>query len=173
LLSLCVVGLNPFMPAPASTAQHPLRARRVTFLQPFFHFELVRVKLESVLVRTPSVLKLSSGDDERESLFRCETPVVERSATACANVAVASPFSPFVSSAPPHECTQAATQQPRRRHLFLRSRLPSPRAPTIAAASPSPPLDSSAPPPQYIFPRFRVLFVFYAHRNSKRAGGCS
>jgi hypothetical protein len=33
-----------------------------------------------MLVLTPSVLKLSSGDDGRESLFRYETAVVERSA---------------------------------------------------------------------------------------------
>ena len=38
------------------------------------------MKLESALVLVPTVLKLSSGDDERESVFRCETPVVERSA---------------------------------------------------------------------------------------------
>jgi hypothetical protein len=38
------------------------------------------VELESVLVHTSSVLKLSSGDDGHESLFRCETKVVERSA---------------------------------------------------------------------------------------------
>jgi hypothetical protein len=38
------------------------------------------VKLESVLVLAPLILKLSSGDEERKSLFRCETPVVKRSA---------------------------------------------------------------------------------------------
>jgi hypothetical protein len=38
------------------------------------------VKFESELVLIPSVLKLSSGDDGIESLFRCEMPVVERSA---------------------------------------------------------------------------------------------
>jgi hypothetical protein len=37
------------------------------------------VKLESALVLTLSVLKLSLDDNGRESLFRCETPVVERS----------------------------------------------------------------------------------------------
>jgi hypothetical protein len=55
-------------------------------MQPLLNFftgirQLFRVKLESVLVLTPSVLKLSSGDNERESLFRCETKVFERSAS--------------------------------------------------------------------------------------------
>jgi hypothetical protein len=38
------------------------------------------MKLESVFVYTLG-FKLSSGDDGRESLFRCETPVVELSAS--------------------------------------------------------------------------------------------
>jgi hypothetical protein len=50
------------------------------FLKPLLYFELARVELESALVHSPSNLKLSSGDDGRESLFRCETQVVERSA---------------------------------------------------------------------------------------------
>jgi hypothetical protein len=39
------------------------------------------VELESVLVLNPSVLKLSSDGDRRESLLRCETQVVERTAS--------------------------------------------------------------------------------------------
>jgi hypothetical protein len=69
-------ALTQLLPAPASTAQHPLRARgvhlsagpirlRVKIAQ----HPLVRVKLESALVLTPSVLKLSYGAYERESLF--------------------------------------------------------------------------------------------------------
>ena len=37
---------------------------------------LARVELESVLVQNPLVLKLSSDDDRREPLFRCEANVV-------------------------------------------------------------------------------------------------
>jgi hypothetical protein len=49
-------------------------------LLPLFHFQLTRVKLESELDLAPLVLKLGSGEDGRESLFRRETPVVECSA---------------------------------------------------------------------------------------------
>jgi hypothetical protein len=51
--------LTQLFPAPASNAQNPSRARRVQ--------RFVPVKLENVLVLTPAILKLNSGDDEREA----------------------------------------------------------------------------------------------------------
>jgi|AntAceMinimDraft_5_1070358.scaffolds.fasta_scaffold229142_1 hypothetical protein len=72
--------LTQLLPALESIAQNPLRARRVQLSVASSPLQAFSGELESVFVLTPPVLKLSSGDDERESLFRCETQVVERSA---------------------------------------------------------------------------------------------
>jgi hypothetical protein len=140
-------------------------------------------------------LELSSGDDEHESLFHCETPVAERSAPGCriapSHLIFTEPT--LLRAAARFSVTSPLAETPRRRRAWRsqgrnRARQRSSRVDVlfllvvaflrrvrnrssrVAVAS----LSSSAPPKQYIFPRFHVFFVFSAYyRNSKRADGGS